>query len=1279
MASVTWIGSSGDWSDAANWDSGSVPGVGDDVSLQDSGYYIVSASSAIHVASIIFQNFSGSLDLSGSGVRDIVSHDLMNSGNLVVDGDDQSGGTTLRIGGTLTNNDTLTLGSNFGTLTGSVIVRTTHLQNLNTINLYGGADQGTRAVLDVTGDAAPESLTGTYYLSGDANLEFAGGEINNISEGCSLTLDGARAHVSDTASPGTNSALADLTSNNGWLTLENGSSLYNIQSDFQNLGALDVAGGSKFTTADGVNLLNTDILEIERGGAVKVSGTLTNTNTIFIDGDGATPTVLDVGHLVNSYAINLSAENGTPPQQAAILRDLGDAAPSTLQGEVTLSVTGNSLIEFASGSIASIGQDATLKIDGSQARIADADALGSNSALSDLVSNAGTLILADGAVLKSIGATFTNSGTFRILDHTSISTAPGVGFVNSGALEVDTDGSIIPYSGSSLDIGGALTNTGSLEIQNGYNSYNSSPTIVTVHGLAAIGSISIQGNTNYSQNDLAELNDIGGVAPDTLSAGVSISLAGDALLQFASGGITSIAKNAWLSLDGTQARVADSDLLTINSALTGLAGNAGTLVLADGADLHNESVAFDNSGTFSILNSTAVLTDSGVDFTNSGTLNVDTAYADSGSTLDVGGTFYNSGTLAVGNANDTGGMTEVIANNFVNTGTIDLATALGSSAQVWVNDDGVASSVLSAGEHFNLAGNALLEFSKGKIKTIAANASISLSGPNAFIADAADPNENSVLLQLSTNAGYFTLSNGASFEAQASFTNSGKLSLAQQASFYVAQDLSNTGTLSLMRQASFHVAQDLTNTGTLNFDSNADLNGAGGSVINVGGTLTNSGSMSVGYAILPMSGDVTLTTTHLVNTGSIGIGGAAYQTTLDVLDDAAPTTLAAGVGIGLSGDALLEYASGSIESIAKGASLSMSGVQARIADASDTTTDSALSGFVSNAGTFSLSGGAVVANGTNDFLNSGYLSVAFGIPNAASAFDVGGTLTNSGTIDISDYNGGGINAAGLANSGTITIQGGNSLLHLTGDVTNTGTVNIGTYTFHDLLSAAGNYTQSGGLTELDYGTLSASEVIVSGGTLDGIGQIDGFVSVRGGTFVSGFLKYFTAADIGVTGGFAVQSGGTVAEVLVADSGQSSEIQVTRGVHLYGGVLDLNVSDPSALHVGETFTIMSFADGKLNGQFSEIVDGKYTGSGTSVDIGKGLTLDVLYNNSAGNIQVQVVATPAAAAHDLIADNAQHALLTDDAILALDTHGMSWHHGGHALHFEHAPIYDNAPII
>ena len=171
----------------------------------------------------------------------------------------------------------------------------------------------------------------------------------------------------------------------------------------------------------------------------------------------------------------------------------------------------------------------------------------------------------------------------------------------------------------------------------------------------------------------------------------------------------------------------------------------------------------------------------------------------------------------------------------------------------------------------------------------------------------------------------------------------------------------------------------------------------GGSTLTVGGTLTNSGyAFDIGNTAITKA--TTVTAAGLSNTGTIDLtGGASTKTTLDITG-AAPATL--GGTYDLSGDALLEYKSGGITAIGSGADLSLNGALALVALSTALTTDSALTGLASNAGTFSLENGASLTT-TVGFTNSSFL----GVDNSGtggSSLMIGGALTNNSfdTIDI---------------------------------------------------------------------------------------------------------------------------------------------------------------------------------------------------------------------------------------------------------------------------------------
>ena len=358
----------------------------------------------------------------------------------------------------------------------------------------------------------------------------------------------------------------------------------------------------------------------------------------------------------------------------------------------------------------------------------------------------------------------------------------------------------------------------------------------------------------------------------------------------------------------------------------------------------------------------------------------------------------------------------------------------------------------------NGVSSAVIEFGTGSITTIAAGGSRTLNGPKAFIADASNTAANSALTQLATI----------------------------------------NGTLNLNAIGSLTLTNALTNTGSI---SVADQQSVGGTSLTVSGVLTNSGQFTVGSIGQSYADTITATglTNYVGNTlGSILVYGGtaainAPSATLDITGMAGFGTVGVLTGAvsidtdGQHGAAILEFATGEITTIAANSSLAITDPNSFLADATNTSANSALTGLTTNNGSLSLNDiapltltGAFTNNGTLDFSNA--------------TLNISGTLINSNTVSIGSNPNGSINgplattvtATGLSNtsSGSITLSGGSSSL---GQLTVNGTaVNNGTVTIDvdSTITVTGNpYTQAGGTTTVNGGTLTASAIDVSGGTL----------------------------------------------------------------------------------------------------------------------------------------------------------------------------------------------------
>jgi hypothetical protein len=217
--------------------------------------------------------------------------------------------------------------------------------------------------------------------------------------------------------------------------------------------------------------------------------------------------------------------------------------------------------------------------------------------------------LTEEAAIESGDCTLSTAGWVDILNIisgarltlTGAASLTAAGNLNDqGVWAIDASGG---SGGGAVKIGGTLTNTGAITIG---NSSLSASTTVKASGLVNSGSITVQGNAALGATQQATLY-VTGAAPSTLTG--SVSLYGDSLLEFGSGGITTIGTGASLALYGAQARVSIGTGAT-NSALSGLQSNAGTL------DLEGDNPNGNGGGSLT--------TTTGLN--NSGTLDVDTLY-----------------------------------------------------------------------------------------------------------------------------------------------------------------------------------------------------------------------------------------------------------------------------------------------------------------------------------------------------------------------------------------------------------------------------------------------------------------------------------------------------------------------------------------------------------------------------------------------------------------------------------------------------------------------------
>ena len=673
MATIKWITGNGSWTTASKWNTGTVPGSSDDAVIDASGSYTVTLGVPITVNSIAISDSSATLAVNDSGQTETVIVGLTNSGNLNIDTGGNSSGTTLSVGGNLTNTGTVNVGTGFNRDGGSTLTISGNLVNSGTLNIHDDTANATvvaasalttvgtinlvgdefgngtgAAELILTSGSAPSTLSSTVTLFGPSLLEFASGGISSIAASGKLVVGGGQAFVADSGATSSDSALTGLTSVAGDFELQRGAAM-TLSGGLAvggslNIDTIGVAAGSQLGVSG--DLTNSGTVNVgtgfnrDGGSTLTISGNLANSGTLNIHDDTANATVVTANALTTVGTINLVGDEFGNGTGAAELILTSGSAPSTLSSTVTL--FGPSLLEFASGGISSIAAAGKLVVGGGQAFVADSGATSSDSALTGLTSVAGDFELQRGAAMTLSG-----------------------GLAVGGSLNIDTIGAA---AGSQLGVGGDLTNSGTVNVGTGFNhdggstlaisgnlvnsgTFNihddtANATVVTANALTTVGTINLVGDEFGNGTGAAELILTSGSAPSTLSS--TVTLFGPSLLEFASGGISSIAAAGKLVVGGGQAFVADSGATSSDSALTGLTSVAGDFELQRGA-------AMTLSGGLAV----------------GGSLNIDTIGAAAGSQLGVGGDLTNSGTVNVGTGfNHDGGSTLTISGNLVNSGTL---------------------------------------------------------------------------------------------------------------------------------------------------------------------------------------------------------------------------------------------------------------------------------------------------------------------------------------------------------------------------------------------------------------------------------------------------------------------------------------------------------------------------------------------------------------------------------------------------------------------------------
>ena len=310
-ATVTWIGGTGDWDEAFNWDTGMLPTISDDVTIVSSGVVTIPANYSALTRNLVI---SGDLNIE-TGANLSVS---LISGSVPV----CDCGIEVNVSGELTVNGNLTISTSIGTSTFRVIHNKGTINNNGSIIIDGSKGIG---------------LYSSFYASFNNNS----GSMLNISN----TEDSAIFHTS--SSPLINQATASIVINMmAALTLSNG---IKIQGNYEldNSGTIDI--NDMITEGKGIS--NSGRLKNRSGGVINIkningtglytpTGTFYNFSGAFFNVKGTVGTGIILGDSLINYdnatiSVDSTAGVGMSTITSTYINNMGNISiTNNLQGGI---------------------------------------------------------------------------------------------------------------------------------------------------------------------------------------------------------------------------------------------------------------------------------------------------------------------------------------------------------------------------------------------------------------------------------------------------------------------------------------------------------------------------------------------------------------------------------------------------------------------------------------------------------------------------------------------------------------------------------------------------------------------------------------------------------------------------------------------------------------------------------------------------------------------------------------------------------------------------------
>jgi fibronectin-binding autotransporter adhesin len=760
--------------------------------------------------------------------------------------------------GTITNNGTITVTGNGASTylyaaTNTTLTGTGAVVLSSTNNDYSG-------YVDAAGGV---TLTNTETIEGAGTIEngiFANtGTVNANVSGETLTLYSLTTPTNSKTLEASNGGTLAFNGSSwtqtgaGTITAQTGSSVELYNNATITGGVLTTAGTGQFYTPAGnvsylTNLTNEGTFNINNNAQTELTGTITNTGSFNLAGNGASTYLLingavtlkgggivDLGSSNNDYSNYIYGEGTTPT-----LTSYNTIEGSGNLGSGNMGFTNNGTVDanVAGGAISiNVNSSGFTNYNGTTTTLTGGTYIANGGNINYNFGNTTGITTLSASVTEEGGGQFinTNNSTNALGNLTSIT--------STGALTTDVN----------FTDPGAFSNAGALTILGG--------TTFKVASLAQISGGSLTAGTYVLDSNL----DITGAAQTITTNAANLTLAGGTIEN------TSNSTNALASLANNSGKLTIGGSTAFTTSASSF-NNTGTLTINPGSTfiapaLTQISGTTLSGGTF-VLGGNIDL-NSGVSITtNSSTLTLEGGTINSGSTNALAGLDSNTKSLTLANsANFT------TAGNFSNTGSLTVNGGSTFTVTGTLTQYHSATNTLQGGI-WTVGGTLAGAFGANGIETDAAN--VTLDGTGTFKNTTAGSNANGLVnLNTIASTGSLTLASSANFTTAGNFTNSGKLTVDPGSTFTVTGTLTNlsSGTLTggtytvggTLQLASSNGsiqtnAANLTLTGTtykINDGSNNALSGfdvnsgsltlsAAAKLTTASSTFTNSGTVNVG-------------------------------------------------------------------------------------------------------------------------------------------------------------------------------------------------------------------------------------------------------------------------------------------------------------------------------------------------------------------------------------------------------------------------------------------------